>query len=258
VAGVPHLKELQEKYNASGFEIVAVSDEAEGTLEKFIKDKAITYGIVLSAKKFAELYPSDGRPSSWVLDADGKVIWKGHPASLTNEMVAEWVKDLAPTRIDRSLAKELKDAVKAFDAGQYGKASTEAAKILGSAEDETVKADARHVQDFVQKHVTAYAAKMARLRDAGDLVGLGLLIDEAAAKFDGSDQGKAWSDEAKELRKSDSYKDTVKAGEELEKLRPKLEDMKPSRAHKALEKIAKKYPDTKAGKEAAELAERYK
>jgi hypothetical protein len=33
--------------------------------------------------------------------------------------------------------------------------------------------------------------------------------------------------------------------------------MKPSSAKKALEKLAKKYPETAAGKEAAELAKRY-
>ena len=37
----------------------------------------------------------------------------------------------------------------------------------------------------------------------------------------------------------------------------KLEDMRPSSARKKLEKIAEKYPDTPAGKEAAELAKRY-
>lgn len=257
MAGVPHLNELQEAYNSKGFEIVAVSDEKEATVDKFIQDKAIKYGVVLSATKFQELYGRNGRPTSWVLDPEGKVIWKGHPSRLSAEMVAEWVKDLAPTKVDREVAKEVKGAAEAFDKGEYGRAQVEAAKVGTEAADELVKADAKYVEELVQKHVDAYNRKMEAARTAGDLVKLGKLMEDAAARFKGSEQGDKWATEAKELVKSKEYKDTLKAQEALDEIKPKLEDMKASSARKALEKIAKKYPDTKAGKEAAELAKRY-
>jgi hypothetical protein len=233
-----------------------VSDEGAGKIEPYIKQHDIKYGVVY-AQNVLTTYGGRGYPSAWAVGPDGKVIWGGHPASVTEEMVEGWVKDLAPTKVDKELAKELKGAVKAFDSGEYGKALTEANKAAETAEDELVKTDAKYLTDLVQKHIDLYTAKMTKARESGDLVKLGKALGEASAKFKDSEQGEKWAGELKELEKSDEYKETVKASDELEKLRPKLEDMKPSSAKKALEKIAKKYPETTAGKEAAELAKRY-
>ena len=254
--GVPHLQELNDKFRERGFEIVAVSKEDANLIQtKLIDAKKVTYGVVKA--DIGSIYETRGIPHCWVLDAEGKCIFKGHPSSVTAESVEEWVKNLAPTKVDREVAKEVKGAAESFNKGEYGKAQVEAVKVGAEATDELVKADAKYVEELVQKHVDIYTKKMEAARTAGDLVKLGKVMEEAAAKFKGSEQGDKWATEAKELVKSKEYKDTLKAQEDLDELKPKLEDMKGSSAKKALEKIAKKYPDTPAGKEAAELAKRY-
>jgi hypothetical protein len=204
-----------------------------------------------------KLYGGRGYPSAWALDGDGKVIWSGHPAGVTNEMVEKWVENIAPTKVNREVDRSLSKAAKTFDAGEYGQALQEAKDAAAKTEDEAVKADAAYIESLVQKHLDANAAKQAKAKEEGDLVALGKALEEAAAKFKGSEPGNTADAAWKELKKSKEYKDTIAAHNELEAARPLLDDMKPSSARKKLERIAKKYPETKAGKEASELAKRY-
>lgn len=256
MAGVPHLQELHDEFNSKGFELVAVSNEDIGKIQSGLIDaKKVTYGVVRA--DVGSIYENRGIPHSWVLDADGKCIYKGHPSGVTAEKVREWVADLAPTKVDKELHKDLRSAVKAFDKGEIGKAQVEANEAEAAAEDEAAKADAEYLLKLVDKHVKLYEGKMAKAKETGDLVALGKTLTEASEAFKGSELGDKWEGELKELEKSDDYKNTVKAAEDLDKIRDKLEDMRPSSARKKLEKIAEKYPDTPAGKEAAELAKRF-
>lgn len=256
MTGVPHLQELTDKFRDKGFEIVAVSSEDAALIQsKMIDGKKPTFGVVKA--DISKLYETRGIPHSWVLDAEGKCIYKGHPSGVTAEKVTEWVANLAPTKVDKELAKELSGAVKAFDKGEYGKAYNECKETAEAATDELVKADADYLMGLLNKHIKLTENKLERAKAAGDLPSQAAALDEGAAKFKGSEKGDTWGNEAKELKKSKEYKDCVAAQEALDKLKPKLEDMKPANARKDLEKIAKKYPETPAGKEAAELAKRY-
>ncbi|KAA0214120.1 hypothetical protein EDM80_07185 [bacterium] len=250
--GVPHLIELNNKFRERGFEIVAVSDEDAGTIEKFVKDKSINYGII-KASNVIKTYGGKGYPSAWVLDVDGKVIWKGHPANLTDAMVEDWVKDLAPAKITKEVSKALRNAVEAYNKGEFGKAETEVDKHLGS-DDPAVKADAEFVDGVIEKRRAVGEAKAAKARESGDLPKLATLLEAEAKAFDGSEHGKKCAEEAKTVKASKEYKDCLKAQSELDKLKPKINDMKADKAKRALEKIAKDFPGTPAGKEAAELA----
>lgn len=254
--GVPHLQELSDKFRDRGFEIVAVSSEAAATIQtKFVEGKSATFGVVKA--NISAVYETRGIPHCWVLDAEGKCIFKGHPNGVKNEMVEEWVSDLAPTKVGREVARELKNAAKAFDGGDLGKAQSEARKAAEGSEDEAVKSDAAYIEGLVQKNADVHKAKVEKARSGGDAVALGKALAEASERLKGTEQGNAWKQEHTELTKSSEFKDSVKASDDLEKLKPKLEDMKKDRAKKSLEAIAKKYPETKAGKEAAELAKSY-
>jgi hypothetical protein len=256
VRGVPHLKDLNEKFRLRGFEIVAVSDEPVNTIDNFVKQHSIEYGIV-RATGVLQLYGGRGYPSAWALDAEGKVIWKGHPNSVNDAMVEEWIKDLAPLKVDRELDRALRNAVRAFDSGDYGRALSDARQAAERSDDEKVKADAAYLESLVQKHIDLNKAKYEKSKEGGDLIALSKALQEALAKFKGSEHGDKADEELKELNRSKEFKDTVKAHEELEKIKPQLDDMRPANAKRALERIASRYPDTAAGKEAAELARRY-
>lgn len=256
MAGVPHLKELYAKYKDRGLELLAVSNEEESKIAGFVNgDKKPNY-TVIRYSKIAELYGLTGWPSAWVLDAEGKVLWADHFVNkISDEQWESWLQNLAPAKVDKPLAKELSGAVKAFDKGEVGKALAETAKIAESAQDEALKADCQYLEGLCHKHVKLFENKMKAAGD--DLVAKAAVMEEGAAKLKGSEVGAKWDTEVKELKKSKTYKDTAAAAEDLSKLKPTLKDLKEATARKKLESIAKKYPDTPAGKEAAELAKDY-
>ena len=252
MAGVPHLIELNNAYREKGFEILAVSKEDAGLIEsKLISAKKPTYGVVKA--DIGSLYTTNGIPHGWVLDPEGKCIWEGHPANIKNETIEEWIKDLAPGKITKEVSKQLKGAVEAYNKGQFGKAYDEAGKYLAD-EDAAVKADAEYVNGVVEKRKAFGEAKAKKFRDAGDLTKLVPVLEEEGKAWEGSEYGKACADEAKTVKASKEFKDCSKAQDALDKLKPKVKDMKEDKAKKALEKIAKDYPNTPAGKEAAEMA----
>lgn len=252
--GVPHLNELNARFREQGFEIVAASDEEEGAIAGFVKSRKLAYGVVKASKAAVYgAYGANGYPSAWVLDTEGKVIWSGHPATLKDTQVEKWIKDLAPGKITRKLAEPLKDAVAAYNAGDFGKAANEVAKHANS-DDATVKADAAQIQAALDKRRALGEARIKKAREAGDLVKLAEMLGAEAKAFDGSDFGKQCAEESAKVKADKNYENCAKAKAALDKLKPKINDMLESKAKKALERIARDFPDTPAGKEAAELA----
>jgi len=249
MSGVPHLIELNNTFRERGFEILAVSKEDASLIEsKLISAKKPTYGVVKA--DIGNLYQTRGIPHGWVLDPEGKCIWEGHPSSIKNETIEEWIKDLAPGKISREVVKEVKPAVDAYNKGQFGKAYEAVAEYL-SAADEKTKADAEYVNGVIEKRKAAGEAKAKKFRDAGNLIKLVPVLEEEAKGWEGSEYGKTCGEEAKTVKASKEYKLCVKAADAWAKLEPKLPDLTDEKAAKALEKFIKDY----AGTPEAKLAE---
>ncbi|WP_353816946.1 TlpA disulfide reductase family protein [Mesorhizobium sp.] len=97
VTGMPHLIELQEKYEDSGFEVVGVAafeqgptaDEARTRLDTWLTEKFsnLNYRIAFDhtgEMKRLWMEPSSSLriPASFVVDRDGHIAFIGHPAHL--------------------------------------------------------------------------------------------------------------------------------------------------------------------------------
>lgn len=81
VANVPHLNEIHAAYAPKGLAVVAVSDETEGTIAGFIARQGMRYGVAQSSLAAAR-YGISGIPHAFLVDAEGKIAWDGHPADL--------------------------------------------------------------------------------------------------------------------------------------------------------------------------------
>ncbi|MDC1142868.1 hypothetical protein OAU50_07225 [Planctomycetota bacterium] len=254
MSAVPHLNELDEKFRSRGFEIMNVSNrDTAAALKDFVAKHKITFGVIRSDD--IKNFKFTGYPTSWAVGLDGKVLWKGHPSRLKDEMIEGWLENVPQPKIVEDRGDALKGAVKAYNEGEYGKALTEATKIKDKADDNAENAG--KVLAVINKRIELSNKRVDAAKEAGELVAAGQMLEDLATGFKGSDNGDEYSKQAKALTKSKEYKNAVKAGEELDKLREKLPYMTDKKALKALNKIAKKYDETKAGKEAAELAKDY-
>ena len=86
---IPHLNELNKKYQGKGLVIIGVTDEDKATIEKFRKGVPMEYNVAIDkGGKLGQQFGISGIPQAFVVGKDGKIVWEGHPAAL-NESVIE-------------------------------------------------------------------------------------------------------------------------------------------------------------------------
>ena len=74
ILAMPKIKELHEKYNDKGLEIVGVVLENKLQVEKIIKSQAFPYPTVFGDEQIKNDYKLDARPRYILIDDSGKVL----------------------------------------------------------------------------------------------------------------------------------------------------------------------------------------
>jgi hypothetical protein len=83
-----------EKYKSKGLGIIALTkvtkSATEESVEAFIKDSKLTFPVGKEPEggPLSAAYAVSGIPAA-ALVKDGKVIWRGHPARLTDELLEQ-------------------------------------------------------------------------------------------------------------------------------------------------------------------------
>src|SRR5262245_53899207 len=133
---------MQNKYGDQGFTVVALSPEGESVVQKFAKEQKLTYpiGIDPSGKTVHE-YGITSIPHAFLVSADGRVVWEGHPGggeyeSLLKEELAQ-TSTLVPAK---PLGKGLEKLAEKLKSGEFA----EAIKLAKAAENSD---DAKGVLD---------------------------------------------------------------------------------------------------------------
>ena len=120
IPSVKFLNELQKKYKKQGLEIIAITDESQGDTIKFLKEHNIQYSVGFDKDgKTMQSYltDKDGLPTSFIINKDGVVVYKGHP--MKSETILKQVLndkyDLAEVKKLKDLEKKLEKAIRAFN-----------------------------------------------------------------------------------------------------------------------------------------------
>jgi serine/threonine protein kinase len=82
IAGIPHLNQMQKKYQDKGFRILSLTAEDRETVEAFQKGRQapIEYTVGLGSES-SKTYGVNGIPAAFLIGTDGKLLWNGHPSS---------------------------------------------------------------------------------------------------------------------------------------------------------------------------------
>ena len=87
---VPHLTELQERYEDRGFTVVGVSNEERELLLRSMEKNEIHYPSArVEGRAADEAYGVDAYPRTYLIGRDGSLIWGGHPYDLKEEWIRE-------------------------------------------------------------------------------------------------------------------------------------------------------------------------
>ena len=80
VEGIPHLNELQRKYDGKHFQLLSFVEEGHQTMDPFLTKRHVEYPIGLQSSSLDD-YGINGIPDAFVIDQNGEIIWHGNSAS---------------------------------------------------------------------------------------------------------------------------------------------------------------------------------
>ncbi len=91
---VPKMQALYEKYRGEGLQMVGFTKLTRSTTEEgvsqFISTEGVKYPIAKENGTISSYFNVSGIPAAAVVK-DGKVVWRGHPARLSESMLEGWL-----------------------------------------------------------------------------------------------------------------------------------------------------------------------
>jgi thiol-disulfide isomerase/thioredoxin len=91
---VPKLQQAWETYKDKGLQVVGVTKLSRNTtpeqLEQFLDEQKVSYPVAKESGELSRYFAVRGVPAAAVIK-DGKVVWRGHPVRLSDEMIEGWL-----------------------------------------------------------------------------------------------------------------------------------------------------------------------
>ncbi len=248
---IPHLVEFHEKYGPQGLVILAITSNPKSEIEKFAQEKGIKYRVGFDEKgEASQTYGVTGIPASWLLDAEGNVIYKGHPASLATSMIEDELKKIEVVKL-RDVVAALAPAKADFEKKKYGDAWAKADKVLKNAKaPEADKTDAQYIQDEVKKHAEEALASIDPMVANSQFTKAIQKLKDLASQLKGTEWEKAAKDKQKTVESDPKAKKEIEAQKVLDGLLTQEKAIKKGKDKKKwlpnLLGFVKKYEGTQA------------
>lgn len=91
---VPKLQETFTKFKGQGFNVVSLTKMSRGKTKDeilaFMKEEGVSYPVGKEDGSMSEFFGVQGVPAAAVVK-DGKVVWRDHPARITDAMIQGWI-----------------------------------------------------------------------------------------------------------------------------------------------------------------------
>ena len=91
---VPRLQKVHDDNKAKGLRVLGLTrltkTATEETVKSFISESGVGYPIAKVAGDLADHFNVKGIPAAAVVK-DGKIVWRGHPMRLNDELLANWL-----------------------------------------------------------------------------------------------------------------------------------------------------------------------
>lgn len=91
---VPKIDSIYEKYKDQGLQVVGMTSLSKGKTEEsvlaFMKEQNVSYPIARESGTVRGHFAVRGIPAAAAIK-DGKIVWRGHPSRLTDELIASWL-----------------------------------------------------------------------------------------------------------------------------------------------------------------------
>lgn len=229
-----------------------MTDESDSQTEPWIEKHRVKYPYAYykgsDLPRFARVR---GIPAAMLIDPTGEVVWRGHPASLSDAVVEKALEGALPKPFFE-LGKAAKGVQKELAKGELAKALEEARELEAEGE-----GNGAEIRAAVEAMIKAHLEKLRRAREVGDFL---RLSERGEALLDGlgdlpeSVELQTWLDELDDDKSAQAVIAVQK------KIRDLREDVAELRKQKdaaklidKLEKLAEEVPGSFAESQAKEL-----
>ena len=90
----PKLEQTYQKYRDRGLNMVALTQVTKSSTDEsvsaFVQEAGLTYPVGKEDGQFSARFSISGIPAAVVLQ-DGVVVWRGHPARVSDQMLETWL-----------------------------------------------------------------------------------------------------------------------------------------------------------------------
>ncbi|GEM_PF-1899496 len=175
---IPHLTALQEKYG-DRVTIVSLSKEPLETIEAFLKASGdqMGYTVGKAPKELSDSYMKDvkGVPYTFLINGDGTILWKGHPADIDY---------ILAKAVDGSIAVEELKKIALLETSLKEALETNDPDIIAPADQKLLLADPGNEEALeVGIRVALYNDEPAMIKEMFDKIPLAGLSDKKANSF---------------------------------------------------------------------------
>jgi len=221
---------LQAKFESKGLSIIGVTDEAPDKTEPWIEKKGAKHPYAYDwSGELTGHFGVRSIPHSVLVDANGKVAFRGHPSEITEDKIAKLLGDVWPSDVRGPLKKS-----------EYAKALTAARKFEG-------KPFAARIQKAVDRRV----GLLEELWKEADYFALESEGAQYRTAFAGLDAGKTVVALLDKLKTDEKAQGGLAAQKRIRDLVENgMEELGIEGIRKALLEIKEKHPDTAAYREA--------
>jgi len=102
---IPHLTELQHKYKDRNLVIVGISTEKVDKVRPFVEQKGseMDYAVAVDtgeavSRGYMDAFGRNTIPSAFVVDANGKIVWVGHPMDNMDAVIERTLAGASPAQ----------------------------------------------------------------------------------------------------------------------------------------------------------------
>lgn len=260
VAAWPHVQELHDEYADQGLVVLALSSEDEKTVSSFLDQRGFSVRTA-SGSTASGPYGIEGIPKTFLIDAEGKIAWHGHPSELSDKKIKELLKGVKKRSnsflavpIESEPAGKLAAPAKSMASGNPGKALS---ALRGIADDakatDAEKAEATTLIAAIDEHVALLNQQADGFVSARDVL-TGLTVYDALAKeFAGMPPGDAAKKRAEEIRGDAKLSQEIAAAEAFARAQEQAAKLGSSKAKAKFQEVADKYKGTRGGERAAAM-----
>jgi hypothetical protein len=236
--------------------VVGVTNEPESLVKKSVEKARMKFPIARVKTPEEQAYGIRGFPSSFLIDVDGTILWKGHPGNFERQFTTKRLEQaLARTSVMPSPPEKYARALdKHVAKSDFAKAYGAAAKSLSTdPENEQLKMFTESIEGMVASRVAA----AEKAEEEGAYGRAFNLYSEVAAKFDGVPGAEDAKGNADGLKRLKEAKDDLAASKKWDEAMKTWRKGDFEKALKGVATIAKKYGHTPTGEQAEEMLDRH-